>query len=45
MEKSGVAIDGQVRDMKIVRGPRGERFVVVARNNDKVMVLRQNKGN
>jgi len=45
MEKSGVAIDGQVRDIKVVRGAKGERFVVVARNNDKVMVLRQNKGN
>jgi hypothetical protein len=45
MEKSGVAIDGQVRDMKVVRGPKGERFVVVARNNDKVIVLQQTKGN
>jgi hypothetical protein len=31
--------------MKVVRGAKGERFVVVARNNDKVMVLQQTKGN
>jgi hypothetical protein len=36
-----VVIDGQVRDMKMLRGPKGERLIVVARNNDKVMVLRQ----
>jgi hypothetical protein len=45
MEKSGVAIDGQVRDMKVVRGAKGERLVVVTHNNDKVVVLQQTKGN
>jgi hypothetical protein len=41
MEKSGIAIDGQVRDMKLLRGPKGERLILVARNNDRVTVLRQ----
>jgi len=41
MAESNLVIDGQVRDMKMLRGPKGERLIVVARNNDKVMVLRQ----
>jgi len=41
MEKSGIAIDGQVRDMRVLRGANGERLILVARNNDRVMVLRQ----
>jgi len=41
MEQSNLVIDGQVRDMKLLRGANGERLIVVARNNDKVMVLRQ----
>ena len=40
LERSGLAIDGQVRDMKWLRRPRGEQVVVVARNNDRVLVLR-----
>ncbi len=43
MAQSNLLIDGQVRDMKILRGPKGERLIVVARNNDKVMVLRQGR--
>ena len=41
MERSGLVIDGQVRDLKSLRGAKGERLIVVARNNDKVMILRQ----
>jgi enediyne biosynthesis protein E4 len=41
MAESNLVLDGQVRDMKMLRGPKGERLIVVARNNDRVMVLRQ----
>jgi hypothetical protein len=37
--RSGVAIDGQVRDMKVLRTARGP-LVVVARNNDRLQLLR-----
>jgi len=40
LERSGLEIQGQVRDLKWVRRPRGGRVVVVARNNDRVLVLR-----
>jgi enediyne biosynthesis protein E4 len=40
MERSSLVIDGQVRDLKSLRGAKGERLIVVARNNDKVMILR-----
>jgi hypothetical protein len=40
MEKSGVEIDGQVRRIKSLRGANGKRLVVVARNNDKLEILR-----
>ena len=43
MEQSNLVIDGQVRDMRMLRGARGERLIVVARNNDRVMVLRQER--
>lgn len=36
---SGVAIDGEVRDIKIVRTARG-RAIIIARNNDTPRVLR-----
>lgn len=36
----GAAIDGEVRHMKLVRGPRGAQFIAVARNNDKLELLR-----
>jgi hypothetical protein len=42
MEQSNLVIDGQVRDMKALRGPKGERLIVVARNNDKLEILRVN---
>ena len=38
-QRSGVSIDGQVRDMKLVRTPKG-RLVAVARNNDQMLMLR-----
>ena len=40
MARSGVAIDGEVRDLKLVRGPAGRRSVAVARNNDTLLLLR-----
>ena len=43
MEQSNLVIDGEVRDIKSLRGANGERLIVVARNNDKVMVLRQGR--
>jgi hypothetical protein len=33
-------IDGQVRDIKSLRGANGQRLIIVARNDDKVLVLR-----
>jgi hypothetical protein len=39
-EASGVMIQGQVRDMKWLQRADGERLVVVARNGDKLQVLR-----
>src|SRR6185295_8285360 len=38
IDKSGVLIDGQVRHLALVRGPTGGRFVVVAKNGDRVQV-------
>jgi hypothetical protein len=40
MERSGVAIEGQVRDIKPLRHARDGRLVVVARNDDRLLVLR-----
>jgi hypothetical protein len=40
MEESGVVIDGQVRRIKSLRGAKGQRLIVIARNNDKVEILR-----
>ena len=43
MEESNLVIDGQVRDLKSLLGPNGERLIAVARNNDKLEILRINK--
>jgi hypothetical protein len=43
MDESNLVIEGQVRDMKALRGPNGERLIVVARNNDKLEILRVNR--
>ena len=40
MSESGLVIDGQVRDLKALRGANGARLILVARNNDKLEVLR-----
>jgi len=42
MEESGVMIEGQVRRMKPLRDAKGNRLIVVARNNDKLEILRVN---
>ena len=39
MEQSGLAIEGQVRYMAMLKA-RGERLVVVARNNDRLQMIR-----
>ena len=38
MEQSGLAIDGQVRHMELVKRATGERLIVVARNNDRLQL-------
>ena len=40
MAASGVAIDGEVRDLELVRGAGGSVAVAVARNNDTLLLLR-----
>jgi hypothetical protein len=40
MAVSGVAVDGEVRDLKAVRGANGRASVAVARNNDTLLLLR-----
>jgi hypothetical protein len=40
MEQSGVMIDGQVRHMETLRGAGGTRLIVVARNNERLQLLR-----
>ena len=40
MERSGVVIDGQVRHMAWLQEADGSRVVVIARNNDRLQVLR-----
>ncbi|HJQ10407.1 MAG TPA: hypothetical protein VJ840_05180, partial [Gemmatimonadaceae bacterium] len=39
MQQSGLEIDGQVRDMKVLRSAKG-RVIAVARNNDQLRILR-----
>jgi hypothetical protein len=41
MQRSNFVIDGQVRDIKSLRSANGERLILVARNNDKLIVFRQ----
>ena len=43
IEESNLVIDGEVRDLRMLRGPNGERLIAVARNNDKLEILRINK--
>ena len=39
MEASGLTIEGQVRDMRLVTRADGQRLIVVARNDDSVQIL------
>ena len=39
MQQSGLQIDGQVRDMKLVRSGK-DRLIAVARNNDQLVMIR-----
>jgi enediyne biosynthesis protein E4 len=40
METSSLVIEGQVRDMKLLRGAGSERLIVVARNDERLQVVR-----
>jgi hypothetical protein len=40
MDKSGVSIEGQARHLERLRTASGDRLIVVARNNDRLQVLR-----
>jgi hypothetical protein len=40
MEASNLVIEGEVRHMKLLRTAGGERLIVVARNNDKLQIIR-----
>jgi len=40
MEQSGFVVDGQIRDIKKLRGPNGLQFIAVARNNDRLLLFR-----
>jgi enediyne biosynthesis protein E4 len=40
LQAANLVIEGQVRHMKELRGPNGQRLIVVARNDDKLQILR-----
>jgi enediyne biosynthesis protein E4 len=40
LQAANLVIEGQVRRMKELRGPNGQRLIVVARNDDKLQILR-----
>ncbi|MDF1503678.1 CRTAC1 family protein [Roseisolibacter sp. H3M3-2] len=40
MAESGIMLEGQVRDLKLIRGADGDPLVVAARNGDRLRVLR-----
>ena len=40
LEASGLVIDGEARDLAWLNRPDGDRFIVVARNNDRLQVIR-----
>ncbi|MGH7575432.1 MAG: VCBS repeat-containing protein, partial [Longimicrobiales bacterium] len=44
IEESGVLIEGEVRAMQPLRGPAGDRLIVVARNNEALRFLRPRAG-
>jgi len=40
MDRSGLMIEGQVRHLGWLRQANGRRLIIVARNNDRLQVLR-----
>jgi hypothetical protein len=40
MERSGLEIDGQARHMALLKRATGETLILVARNNDRLQVIR-----
>jgi len=45
MAESGIAIEGQVRDLKPLRHAGGRTLIAVARNDDRLLFLRPRQGN
>jgi hypothetical protein len=37
---SGFWVPGEGRDIKVVAGPKGEKRIVVSRNNDSVLIFK-----
>ena len=44
LEASGLVLDGQVRHLAILKGANGARFIVAARNGDRLQILRIARG-
>ncbi len=44
MERSGLLLDGQVRHMATLRAANGDHLIVIARNNDRLQLLRVGPG-
>ena len=44
VERSGLLLDGAVRHMALLRATHGARLLVVARNNDRLQILRVGPG-
>jgi hypothetical protein len=42
MRESGLIVTGETRDIKAIQSPRGFPYILVARNNDSVLVFKQN---
>ncbi len=40
---TGVIVDGDLRDMVLVKNKTGKRIIVVSKNNSSVQVLKSNK--
>ena len=43
VDRSGLEIDGQVRHMAVLKRANGETLILVARNNDRIQVIRSHR--
>lgn len=41
-DTSGFAIDGEARDIKIIKGPEGKKWILVSRNNGSIKLFESN---